>query len=141
MVPTKMGAIVQAQYRESLPNLTHDAIYITSEYDDSYNCIAWTFGIVDEWFEPGSLASVREDYLARGFTDLPTGSAGADVDLMGKSVYYVTHAFKRYTGQRVVGMPNDLWESKMSQGLRMTHARRDLVGNTYGDIIASFKAP
>jgi hypothetical protein len=58
---------------------------------------------------------------------------------MGDSVHYIKHATRRYAGIQVAGMPAGLWESKMSEDLRMTHNRNDLVGNRFGQIVASFR--
>ena len=132
-----------AEYRVSFPNLDCSYVYETGKLDHSYNCIAWAVGLTNQWVEPGDLNNLAEYLGNRGYVAVAAGAADADIDAPGKSAHYITHVYKRYTDERVPGMPVELWESKMSEGIRMTHNRRGLTNGTghsnYGDIVGSFK--
>jgi hypothetical protein len=136
-----MGAIVWVELQESFPNLALGDVYVTDQYDEAYNCVAWSLGLTDEWVEPDSLAYMRSIYEDYGFYEVPARSIGADVDLMGKSVHYITHATTVYRGPLLAGMPAGLWESKLSNDRRITHSRYGLEdgGALYGSVVASFK--
>jgi hypothetical protein len=141
MPPTQINPVEGAELIATLPNLVLADLYVTDQYNDKYNCVAWTLGKTNEWYEPGDIVNMREVYLKHGFYEVPVRSADATVDLMGKSSHYITHATKLYTGAVVTGMPAGLWESKLAQGIRITHSRFGLEdrGGIYGSVVASFR--
>lgn len=130
-----------AEQTRNFPGLKRENVYVTSpEFDSSYNCIGWTIGDTTLEYDVEATVKMVEFYRRNGFDEVPVGSEDADVDLMAISNgYFASHATKRYTGPRVVGMPANLWESKLYPGERITHGRYELEGTRYGRIVRSFR--
>ena len=147
MPPTRPNDDDWDSLKENFPGLTKDAVWITDNTVGVYNCLAWALGVSDEEIDPGNVADTKALFTARGYTELAVAAADADVDLMGFHASYVRHAQKRYSGARVEGMPGNLWESKLSNDIRVTHLRTDLVEaqdadrETFGAILCSLKKP
>ncbi|HEX8336808.1 MAG TPA: hypothetical protein VF621_08760 [Pyrinomonadaceae bacterium] len=140
-LPRLMNDTEWDSYSQDFPGLTRAKAYVTSEGTyDGYNCIGWTVGDLTCEYDVGPVVEMVQFYRKRGFYEVPVGSEGADVDLMAISEdYFASHAIKRYTGPRVDNMPADLWESKLYPGIRITHGRDELEGNSYGVIVKSFR--
>lgn len=140
-LPRLMNDTEWDSYSEDFPGLTRANAYVTNEgVYDGYNCIGWTVGDLTCEYDVGPVVEMVQFYRNRGFYEVPAGSEDADVDLMAISDgYFASHATKRYTGARVDNMPANLWESKLYPGIRITHGRRELEGDSYGVVVKSFR--
>ncbi|WP_431484131.1 DUF7689 domain-containing protein [Pseudomonas solani] len=130
-----------ADYSAAFPGLTRANVYVTSPgCYDGYNCIGWTVGDTTLEFDVEAVTGMVQFYLDMGFVEVPAGHDAADVDLMAISNgHFASHATKKYTGPKIDGMPDDLWESKLYPGARVTHGRLELAGETYGALVKSFR--
>ncbi|HEV2677027.1 MAG TPA: hypothetical protein VGV37_21035 [Aliidongia sp.] len=129
-------------YHEDFPDLVRTNAYVTDPgVYDGYNCIGWSVGDTGLEFDVEAVTGMVEFYKGKGFEEVEAKSAGAEIDLFGvrPNGYFASHASKKYTGPRVDGMPDGLWESKLYPGVRMSHGRLELQGEAYGDIVKSFR--
>ena len=47
-VPRPFTNAEKAVYLKYFPDMDVDAVVVTGEVDDSYNCVAWTLGVSDD---------------------------------------------------------------------------------------------
>ena len=130
-------------YMDDFPHLE---MAMVSDFDDTYNCIAWSLGISDRWVwneidlnsdGTSSLSEFLNYYQKHGYQPV-SSEINADVALFALKEgggYKVTHAAKRnkqYPGRNI-------WQSKMGQGGIIEHHGLSVFRNSpYGTPIALF---
>ena len=128
------------EWQAIFPDLDADYVYETGNRDLTYNCVTWAMGIDDEWIDIDDINQTVSDFEARGFVRTKKNAGEATVHLIGQSEKgHLSHAIVKYRGRRLATMPDDLWESKMTEGQRFTHNKDGLCGDHWGQILASLK--
>jgi hypothetical protein len=118
------------RFRGYFPNLDVDQAVVTGEVSGVYNCISWTVGVTDRWLWPGSsLANFDLFYQGFGFVRAGDGPIAA----WGHSPSNMTHGCVSGPGH------GPRWESKCGGDLRIQHGLDELVGSTYGRVIAFYR--
>jgi hypothetical protein len=134
---------------ELFPRLTSHNHRLTSPASMEYNCIAWSAGDVEHWWQPGvywPIPAHSEDYgigvLEQLFKSLGYEDCGLDaslepafekVALFGQSLYY-THASRQ--------LPNGKWTSKLGKAEDIEHdTPHDVAGGIYGEVVQIMKRP
>jgi hypothetical protein len=125
-----MTSAEKQRFRGLFPNLNVDRAVVSGEVSTVYNCIAWTVGFVDRWLWPGgSLAHFDTFYQGFGFVRASDGTIAA----WGHSSSNLTHG-------SVSGPGHGLrWESKCGGDLRIQHGLDELVGSSYGRVVAFYR--
>ena len=132
--------------KSDFPRLTEQNHRITSPATPDYNCIAWSVGEIEHWWQPGvywPVASSEDDYgigalerafLSLGFEDCDNSGLESDcekVALYGGSLFY-THAARQ--------LPNGKWTSKLGRSEDIQHdAPDDVAGGLYGEVVQFMK--
>jgi hypothetical protein len=132
--------------REGFPRLTDQNHRITSPATSDYNCIAWSVGDVEHWWQPGGhwpIATTGDDYgigvleqafLSLGFedcSDTTLESGYEKVALYGSSLFY-THASRQ--------LPSAKWTSKLGGSEDIEHdTPEDVAGGIYGEVVQIMK--
>jgi hypothetical protein len=122
----------EQEYRGYFPNLNTRTAIVTDEAIPIYNCIAWTVGVTSQWLWPGSHINDFDLFYRRfGFGREAQGQVAA----WGHSAAGMTHG--------CVSGPDHgpRWESKCGRGLRIQHGLNELVGASYGRVIAFYRRP
>jgi hypothetical protein len=128
------------------PHLTHDNHEITSPRTIKYNCIAWTVGNVNRWWQPGGywpIEANRDDYgvgnlinafRSMGFEECENGDLEDNIEklaIYGSSLIY-THAARQLADGR--------WSSKLGQLEDIVHSTVEaLCGSDYGEVVQFMK--
>ena len=131
---------------DDFPRLTEQNHRVTSAATPDYNCIAWSAGDVEHWWQPGvhwPIAASDDDYgigileqafLALGFEDCNDSTLelgyvkGA---LYGSSLFY-THAARQ--------LPDAKWTSKLGGAEDIEHdTPDDVAGGIYGEVVQFMK--
>jgi hypothetical protein len=95
-----------------------------------YNCISWTVGVTNRWLWPGgSLANFDTFYHGFGFVRAGDGP----VAVWGISASNMKHGSISGPGH------GPRWESKCGPDLRIQHGLGELVGSTYGRVLAFYR--
>jgi hypothetical protein len=100
---------------------------VTGEACATYNCIAWSVGVVGRWLWPSDDAAAFDGfYSSYGYVPLAPGESAdkADVAFWVSADGEATHGCRRVAGE--------LWESKLGSSLRILHRLDELEGATYG---------
>jgi hypothetical protein len=133
----------------SLPRLTSDNHRITSPATSEYNCIAWSAGDTEHWWQAGKFWPLQVspgDYslsvLEALFKGLGYESCALDasleegfekVALFSESLYY-THAARQ--------LPSGKWTSKLGKAEDIEHDSPDNVaGGVYGGLAVIMRRP
>jgi hypothetical protein len=130
------------------PRLTQQNHRITSAASPEYNCIAWSAGATDRWWQPGrywpiesppgdyGIGILERAFMALGFQDCVDGSLEdgfAKVALYGSSLFY-THAARQ--------LPSGKWSSKLGRSEDIEHdSPDDVAGGVYGELVQFMKRP
>ena len=118
------------RFRGYFPNLDVNRAVVTGGVSTVYNCISWTVGITNRWLWPGnSLANFDTFYHGFGFVRAGNGTIAA----WGLSTSNMTHGSVTGPGH------GPRWESKCGGDLRIQHGLNELVGSTYGHVIAFYR--
>jgi len=125
MTPTE-----KQRFRGYFPNLNVDQAVVTGEVSPVYNCISWTVGITDRWLWPGSGIS-DFDAFYRGFGYVH--AADGPIAAWGLSTSNMTHGCVSGPGH------GSRWESKCGRDLRIQHGLNELVGASYGRVLAFYR--
>ncbi|MCK4830265.1 hypothetical protein KA005_81860 [bacterium] len=139
---------IEQWLEKTFPRLKSKKYKISSPEDPTYNCIAWSLGDNQRWWEPDpmgdyywppeisrsySLDSYKAIYLKRGFTidsdhdiehDLSKIALFAKNDLP-------THASKKTSSRN--------WSSKLGSSIDIEHELEGLIGEAYGIVKIIFK--
>jgi hypothetical protein len=132
----------------NFPRLTAANHRLTSPATPNYNCIAWSAGDTDHWWEPGvfwpvetpdddfGIGILERAFQSLRFSDCPDGSfeSGFEkVALFGSSLYY-THAARQF--------PSGKWTSKLGRSEDIEHDEADdVAGGIYGEVVQFMKRP
>ncbi|MEX2559392.1 MAG: hypothetical protein WD403_05720, partial [Pirellulales bacterium] len=118
------------RFRGYFPSLNVDQVVVTGETSTLYNCISWTVGVTDRWFWPGSSIG-NFDTFYRGFGFLRAGDG--PIASWGHSTSNMSHG-------SISGPGHGLrWESKCGGDLRIQHGLNELVGSSYGRVVAFYR--
>ncbi len=131
---------------KDFPRLTEQNHRITSPPSLDYNCIAWSAGDTEHWWQPGvywpiatvegefGLWTLEQAFLSLGFEDCDDGGLEPDhekVALYGASLFY-THAARQ--------LPDGKWTSKLGRSEDIEHdTPDDVAGGIYGEIAQFMK--
>jgi hypothetical protein len=118
------------RFRSLFPNLDVDRAVVTGEASIVYNCISWTVGVTKSWLWPGdSLADFDTFYQGFGFLRAGDGTIADWV-----------HSTSAMTHGSVSGpVHGPQWESKCGGDLRIQHGLGELVGSSYGRVVAFYR--
>lgn len=134
---------------QAFPRLTAENHRTTSPASIDYNCIAWSAGDAEHWWQPGvywPIPAPPQEYgievLRHLFASLGYESCGLDAEmepgfdkvaLFAQSLFY-THAARQ--------LPNGKWTSKLGNAEDIEHdTPQDVAGGIYGDVVAIVKRP
>jgi len=133
---------------DDFPRLTVADYNVTSPATTTYNCIAWSAGDAEHWWQPGicwPIDTARDDCgtesLAQAFRSLgyETCSDGGleegieKVALYGQSIFYTHAARQLLTGK---------WTSKLGRAEDIEHESPEiLAGGIYGEVVAFMSRP
>lgn len=132
----------------SFPRLTVDNHRVTSPPTTAYNCVAWSAGDVNHWWQPGGFwpVDVRADdasvaALIHAFESLGYATCEGDrleegfekVAVYGSGMFY-THAARQ--------LPSGLWTSKLGRAEDIEHDTPGTVaGGLYGEVVQIMRRP
>jgi hypothetical protein len=121
------------------PRLTADNHRVTSPESPDYNCVAWSAGDTQHWWQPGvywpvPVASYGLDALELAFRTLgyepcPDGSLepGFEKVALYASGQFYTHAARQ--------LPSGKWTSKLGRLEDIEHDNpEDVAGGAYGEV-------
>ena len=133
--------------KAAFPRLTPENHRTTSPASNDYNCIAWSVGDVEHWWQPGvywPIPAQAEDYAVHVLTQLFVSLGYEDcgmaanlepgfekVALFGQSLFY-THAARQ--------LPAGKWTSKLGKAEDIEHdSPHDVAGGIYGEVVQIMK--
>lgn len=125
-----MTAAEKQRFRGYFPSLNVDQAVVTGEVSTAYNCISWTVGVTDRWLWPGSSISDFDTFY-RGFGFVQAGDG--PIAAWGHSTSNMTHGSISGPGH------GPRWESKCGSDLRIQHGLNELVGSSYGRVVAFYR--
>ena len=126
-----MTAAEKQKFRGYFPNLNVDQAVVTGEFSRVYNCLSRTLGVTNRWIWPGGTVQAFDAlYQGAGFVRSGNGPIAA----WGASFSQMTHGCTSGSGH------GPRWESKCGADLRIQHGLNELVGASYGRVLA-FYAP
>lgn len=118
------------RFKGYFPNLNVSKAVVTGPATRQYNCLAWTLGITNRWVWPGqNMSDFDRLYGAAGFVRSSNGPIAA----WGHSYSSMTHGCISGRGH------GPRWESKVGSDLRIQHGLSELVGVSYGRVLAFYK--
>lgn len=113
-----------------------------------YNCIAWSAGDTEPWWQPGNywpvetlpddhgIGALERAFKALGYEECPDGSLEPDfqkVALYGGGFMY-THSARQ--------LPDGKWTSKLGKAEDIDHdTPDDVAGGLYGEVVEFMKRP
>ena len=120
----------KTRFKGYFPGLDVNRAVVTDGMSIMYNCISWTVGITNRWLWPGSsLANFDTFYHGFGFVQTGDGPIAA----WGHSTTNMTHGSVSGPGH------GSRWESKCGHDLRIQHGLGELLGSSYGRVIAFYR--
>jgi hypothetical protein len=125
-----MTTAEKQRFQGFFPNLNVDRAVVTGEVSTVYNCISWTVGVTDRWLWPGSsLANFDTFYRGFAFVRAEDGLIAA-----------WGHSTASMTLGSIAGLGHGpRWESKCGGDLRIQHGLTELVGSSYGRVLAFYR--
>jgi len=124
----------KTQARQVWPRLNVDAVVVTDEATNRYNCLAWTLGITTSWVWPwGSRNATKSEFdaLYRSYGFNPAGSGS--IAGFGLNLNSMTHGSITGPGH------GPRWESKCGAWLRIQHGLGELEGGSqYGNVLGFY---
>jgi len=118
------------RFRGLFPSLDVNRAVVTGDTSSVYNCISWTVGYTDRWLWPGSSISGFDSvYKGFGFVRASDGPIAS----WGHSTSNMTHGCISGPGH------GPRWESKCGGDLRIQHGLNELVGSSYGRVVAFYR--
>ena len=125
-----MTTAEKTRFKGYFPALDVDRAVVTDGMSKVYNCISWTVGVSNRWLWPGSsLANFDTFYHGLGFVRAGDGPVAA----WGHSTTNLTHGSVTGPGH------GPRWESKCGPDLRIQHGLGELVGSSYGRVVAFYR--
>jgi len=125
-----MAVAEKQRFRGYFPNLNVDNAVVTGKVSTVYNCISWTVGVTDRWLWPGGTVADFDTFY-RGFGFVRSGDG--PIAAWGHSISNMTHGCISGPGH------GPRWESKCGSDLRIQHGLNELVGSTYGRVVAFYR--
>lgn len=117
------------RFKGYFPNLDVNQAVVTGEATQVYNCLSWTLGVTNRWIWPGAnIQDFDKLYKAAGFVRASNGPIAA----WGSSLSAMTHGCISGPGH------GPRWESKCGSDLRIQHGLNELVGQSYGRVLAFY---
>lgn len=120
----------KTRFKGHFPNLDVNRAVVTDGRSAVYNCISWTVGVTNRWLWPGSTPA-NFDTFYRGFGLVRAGDG--PVAAWGHSTAHLTHGSVSGPGR------GPRWESKCGADLRIQHGLTELVGSSYGRVVAFYR--
>jgi hypothetical protein len=133
---------------KEFPHLTARNHRITSAPTSDYNCVAWSAGDTERWWQPGvfwPVATAPDDYglgileqafVALGYEPCADGSLEErfeKIALYGGGFLY-THVARQ--------LPDGKWTSKLGRAEAIEHdTPEDVAGGLYGEVQEYVKRP
>jgi hypothetical protein len=124
------------------PNLDENNYKATSPGDNGYNCIAWAYGVNDNWFWPDDYyfwpEDIKREETVEAFIELfrsinyeRCDTASLETDREKVAIYALcgipTHAARQ--------LPNGKWTSKLGEEIDIEHDNLAcLNGPVYGEV-------
>ncbi len=125
-----MTAAEKTRFKGYFPSLNVNQAVVTDGPSLVYNCISWTVGATNRWLWPGSTLA-NFDTFYRGFGFVRSGSG--PIAAWGHSTSNMTHGSVSGPGH------GPRWESKCGGDLRIQHGLGELVGSSYGRVVAFYR--
>jgi hypothetical protein len=120
----------KTRFKGYFPGMDVNKAVVTGGPSSVYNCISWTVGVTNRWLWPGtSLADF--DTFYRGFGLVRSGDGA--IAAWGHSTTNMTHGSISGPGH------GPRWESKCGGDLRIQHGLGELVGSSYGRVVAFYR--
>ncbi|MBD3265539.1 hypothetical protein GF373_02620 [bacterium] len=117
------------RFRGYFPRLDVDRAVVTDNVTSRYNCISWTVGVTTRWLWPGSsIGDFDNFYQKYGYIRSSNGPIAA----WGHTKSSMTHGCVSGPGH------GPRWESKCGSDLRIQHGLNELVGASYGRVVAFY---
>jgi hypothetical protein len=131
----------------SFPNLNGDNHKATSPKSNKYNCIAWAYGVKDNWFWPNEYYfwpnDIRYEETPEAFIELfrSINYERCDTSLREsgyeKIAIYVLNNVPTHAARQ---LPNGKWTSKLGSDIDIEHDTPDcLNGPMYGRVTIIMK--
>ena len=133
--------------KEEFPRLTPSNHRITSPETPDYNCIAWSVGDAEHWWQPGiywptsaspddfGIGALEQAYLALGFEDCADETVEPGFE---KVALYGSHSFYTHAARQ---LPNGRWSSKLGRGVDIEHETpHDISEGIYGQLMQFIEA-
>lgn len=124
------------------PHLQNGGYLRTSPPTVDYNCVAWVFSRIDEWWEPDIFSlcvwpnDLKRNYTINSYIKLfeKNGFTRCDNDTLETgfekiAIYTIDNEFQHVTRQ----LPDGKWTSKLGDLDDITHTLRGLAGKHYGN--------
>lgn len=125
----------KSQARQIWPRMNVDAVVVTDEATNRYNCVSWSLGITANWIWPwGARNPTKAEfdalYLSYGFRPAGAGIIAA----FGLDPLSMTHG-------SISGLEHSpRWESKCGAWLRIQHGLGEMEGGSlYGDVLGFYR--
>ncbi|MGI8980718.1 MAG: DUF7689 domain-containing protein [Pirellulaceae bacterium] len=128
------------------PRLTAANHRITSPSTPDYNCVAWSIGDTEHWWQPGvfwpiagpkvefGIAALAEAMKSQEFAVCETGAPEFGFE---KVALYATSAFYTHASRQ---LPNGKWTSKLCRMEDIEHdSPDDLADGVYGSVVLFMK--
>jgi hypothetical protein len=132
---------------EAFPRLTPYNHRVTSPPSIDYNCIAWSAGDMDHWWQPGlfwpievqltdcGIAVLQQMFKARGYED-----GGKDTSFETGFEKVALFSDGLYDTRAARQLANGKWTSKLGKAEDIEHdTPDDVAGGLYGDFIQVMK--
>jgi hypothetical protein len=138
---------------EAFPGLAQGGYSITSPHDKKYNCIAYAAGDTNNWWWPApaemkevywppavprveTLPAFHEAFASLGYCQCTTEHLEQGFKKI--AVFANAHGVPLYAARQ---LPSGRWTSKLGEREDIDHARRDLEGDAYGNVVLIMKRP
>jgi hypothetical protein len=134
--------------RSEFPRLSDTNHRITSPADVNYNCIGWSAGDTERWWQPGiywpvetsldeyGIGALEAAFIALGYEECSGESLDSGfekVALYGSGFVY-THAARQ--------LPSGKWTSKLGKAEDIEHdTPDDVAGGLYGEVAQFMRRP
>ena len=129
--------------RDLFPRLTPANHRITSPASPDYNCIAWSAGDTEHWWQPGVFWPVETPPDAYGFgalehalVSLGSEPCGLDPGLETGSEKVALYAAGLFYTHAARQLPNGKWTSKLGSAEDIEHETpENVAGGVYGEVM------
>jgi len=104
---------------------------IIGDKNTSYNCIAWSLGITNNWINPPLHEKVISFYKEQGFKLSSVGGSNRKIAVWFDENGNVMHAARRML-VNINGSSVMCWTSKLGKYYCISHSLEGVSGDTYG---------